>query len=95
MICTLLVPYVCIGEPLAAIRRTLERLQAAEAIDFGRRERQAPVSTRYFVHERGSTRKKTSVELEIMEMGVDVVDCFFGQAQGASHFLALGPNMAV
>ena len=51
MISTLLVPYVGIGEPLAALRRMVEHLAAGEAWDLGNSERQAPVSTRYRVLE--------------------------------------------
>ena len=79
------------GEPLAAVRRKEVQRRSVGAFALGRSERQAPVSTRYLVFVLVSVRKKTLDESEAMAM---VEDEFFVRAQGGSHFLALGPNLA-
>ena len=56
------------GEPLAAVRRKLVQRRSEGALDFGSKDRQAPVSTRYLVLDLESVRKKTLEASEAMAM---------------------------
>ena len=50
--------------PLAAVRRTSDLLQGVLIVDLGKREQQAPVSTKNFMPECTSDKKNTSLDFE-------------------------------
>ena len=67
---------------MTAVRRTSEQIPLRGAMDFGRSERQAPVSTKNLVPERKSERKKTLGTTEVTAMGGDLTGRFLARNKG-------------